>query len=521
MGALFSNTLGTGNTGIGYNALLGNTIGTGNSALGTGALYTNTSGIYNTALGYGASYTNDTGYNNTAIGYQSLYNSSSGNAITAVGVGSLISNTTGASSTAIGYTAGFYNQTGNYNTLLGFMAEYFSNSNNTFIGTKSGYAITTGSNNIMLGYQAGDTLTNGSNNIIIGYDIDATSTIASKQLNIGNLLFGTLLDGTGTTLSSGNIGVGSNTPNAKFSVQADASTDELLRVANSSSQNLFQVSSLGYTGIGACSSPAYRLHVASSDANYLGYFYNSSTATSAGGLYVRSDGDGNLLTLNANGTDVLTVSPSQASFNVPVSFQSAGDVSMAYDLYFTNDTAGYIKYLSPGYITTESPDQNYDLTLSAANDGYVIVDDTFIVTGNTGIGTDTPGAMLSIQSPTATDTPILNIASSTGSTLMFMGANGYLGVGTSAPNNLIEVKDLIVFKDADWKTQLGYQAGLYNLGQYNSFIGYQAGYGSSTASTNAADSNTAVGYQSLYSNSTGLGNTVIGRSALRFNTSGT
>ena len=456
--ALSANTTGSSNTAIGYGAIDSNTTGSYNSVLGTGALQSIKTGSANTALGYFAGFgltdnsfasttligyeagyslttasgtvaigyqagrSNTSGTNNTYLGYKSGYSNQTGNSVTALGYEAGYSNSSGAYNVFIGHNAGYSVTTGGSSTIVGVQAGYFANSsasgntlfgykagygnatrtyhNNTLIGNGAGLSLMTGSNNTLLGYMAGNNLGYGNNNIIIGYNINATSSAANNQLNIGNLLFGTLLDGTDTTLSSGNIGVGTNTPLAKLAVQADASTDELLRVANSSSQNLLQVNSLGYTGIGASTSPAYRLHVASSDANYLGYFYNSSTATSAGGLYVRSDGDGNLLTLNANGTDVLTVSPSQALFNVPVTFASAGDVSLSYDLYFDNDTAAYIKFQGPGYIETESSDQNLNLTLRAANSGKVIADDIFLVTGNFGIGTDTPGAMLSSRVPT-------------------------------------------------------------------------------------------------------------------------
>jgi hypothetical protein len=72
-----------------------------------------------------------------------------------------------------------------------------------------------------LGYNAGYSGTNlitGSNNIIIGNDIAPTSTTMTRGLNIGNLIFGTGLDGSGTTLSTGNVGVGSTTPWRKFGV---------------------------------------------------------------------------------------------------------------------------------------------------------------------------------------------------------------------------------------------------------------------------------------------------------------
>src|SRR3989338_4178803 len=54
----------------------------------------------------------------------------------------------------------------------------------------------------------------------------------------------------------------------------------------------------------------------------------------------------------------------------------------------------------------------------------------------------------------------------------------------------------------------------------HTFLGYQAGYASSTGSTNAADSNIGIGFQSLYSNASGNNNTAIGVSSLRSNSTG-
>jgi hypothetical protein len=61
-------------------------------------------------------------------------------------------------------------------------------------------------------------VTTGSNNISIGNDVAVASATASNQLNIGNLIYGTTLSGTGATISTGNIGIGIKAPAQKLDV---------------------------------------------------------------------------------------------------------------------------------------------------------------------------------------------------------------------------------------------------------------------------------------------------------------
>ncbi len=102
-------------------------------------------------------------------------------------------NTTGSNNTANGYQALYFNTTGGYNTANGYYALRYN---------------TTGTNNTALGRNAGSIITTGSNNIAIGYNSDLVSPTASDQLSIGNWIYGT----------SGNIGIGTSTPTAKFEV---------------------------------------------------------------------------------------------------------------------------------------------------------------------------------------------------------------------------------------------------------------------------------------------------------------
>jgi len=221
--SLYSNTTGTYNTAIGINSLRSNTTGTYNTAIGLQPLYSNTTGYSNIAIGYQPLYSNTTGYSNIAIGLQPLYSNTTGYFNTAIGVNSLYFNTTGYSNIAIGYASLYCNTTGNSNTGIGITSLYSNTTgySNTAIGTGSLRNNTTGNYNTAIGYQAGYNLTSGNQNLIIGYNINFPNATGSYQLVIGNAIFGTNIDGTGTTISSGNIGLFTNSPTAKLDINAN------------------------------------------------------------------------------------------------------------------------------------------------------------------------------------------------------------------------------------------------------------------------------------------------------------
>ena len=159
--------------------------------IGDGAGSNITTGSNNTFVGYHAGIVNTTGYNNTAIGCLSLQKCISGTYNTGVGMYSLYNLTTGSYNVAIGDAAG---------------------------------SATNGTGNIFLGTAAGDNMLSGNNNIIIGDHIDAQNSTANNQLNIGNIIFGNGLDGTMTTVSSGNIGIGKNNPQYRFEILKNTTT---------------------------------------------------------------------------------------------------------------------------------------------------------------------------------------------------------------------------------------------------------------------------------------------------------
>jgi len=200
-----------------------------NTALGFNAGATLASGTAmssnNTLIGTYAGYSFTTGADNVAVGNSALYNDMTGGSNIAIGSGALYGVTSGGGNVGVGRNTGYNSPNSYYNTLIGYYAGYGvldnTNSYNTFIGYKTGYVIQTGSHNILLGYQAGDALTTGAYNIAIGYDVDLPSNTASNQMTIGNLIFGTGINGTGTTVSTGNIGIGATDPTAKLDINSD------------------------------------------------------------------------------------------------------------------------------------------------------------------------------------------------------------------------------------------------------------------------------------------------------------
>ncbi|MFT5831954.1 MAG: hypothetical protein ACI9SY_000332, partial [Candidatus Paceibacteria bacterium] len=208
------------------------------TASGVQSAYQNSGGNVTAQGAYSAS--QNSGINVTASGAFSAYQNTGDN-VTAVGYSSARQNT-GANLTAIGTDASRYRNAPN-STIMGYRAGYgqpstrATTSNNLILGYQSGFSIDTGAdNNILLGYQAADSLTTGANNIIIGYDVEAPSNTADNQLNIGNLIFGTGIDGVGTTLSSGNIGIGDSNPTYKLEV-SDSLSGYVARFINTNGGN--------------------------------------------------------------------------------------------------------------------------------------------------------------------------------------------------------------------------------------------------------------------------------------------
>lgn len=218
---------------LGVNPPLRNTTG-GDIYIGTARVFSEDSSSGLVAIGSGAGGTLGA-TSSVAIGVNALTSTTTGIQSTAVGNSALAFQTTGGNNTAVGVSAGRQNQTGSFNVWIGELTgtgvSGNSNSQNTGIGTQAGSGITIGNSNVLIGFQTGNNITSGGSNVIIGASISAPSATNSNQLVIGNLIFSAGIDGTGTTLSSGNIGIGVVLPGTKLhTVKTDAGTNTVVDV---------------------------------------------------------------------------------------------------------------------------------------------------------------------------------------------------------------------------------------------------------------------------------------------------
>jgi hypothetical protein len=241
-------------------------------------------------IGYEALYTNETADDNIAIGGEALHDNYYGDKNMAIGYRSLEYNSSGHDNIALGYYALNTNLSGDKNIAIG---------SSSLIGA-------TGNNNIGLGHAAGSNISTGGNNIVIGYAIDAPSATVSNQLNIGNLIFGTGVDGTGGTISSGNIGIGRKSPGYRLDVMGDARIE-----SDTGPVKLYVDGTSGNSGFTFQESGAYRGSVGyNADDDYL-FLYEGGNVVVKGGnlgagtttpnyrLQVGNAGDGSSARANA------------------------------------------------------------------------------------------------------------------------------------------------------------------------------------------------------------------------------
>jgi hypothetical protein len=107
----------------------------------------------------------------------------------------------------------------------------------------------------------------------------------------------------------------------------------------------------------------------------------TSWATASGNLVdinigQYADTTGKFFNIGDNGTSLFSVSSNAVTSSLPTAFKAAGDVSAAYDLQFTNQTASYIKSYGPLTIESGESYESNNLELKSYNSGQVFINGT-------------------------------------------------------------------------------------------------------------------------------------------------
>lgn len=352
--SLYFNSSGTENTALGYNSLYGNTSGSYNTALGRSALTSNQTGTYNAALGYYALAINATGTNNTAIGAYAGYQSSGATQFKTV---NNLQNATalGALSQVFASNTLTLGGQGNDNAKVGigtgitsnqFAAEAFRTSSGS-VTTTSGSGAVTGTLTSFTASMVGNTIYIASNNssvapyvgTITGYT-DATHITVSPVVPGANAGTGQsyYINYVGLQVSTtGNVGIGTNSPGNLLSIGA-------LTTASSSSQ--VAVSTGGTTNSGIVIQT-----VASQSSGYFIQAQNSS-----GTLLAGIDYQGNLTvkaatingTLTVNGHIVTGNNSGGAGTTSIAGTANVGSTGSCNLLGGSNDTTGTIQIVPAG-----------------------------------------------------------------------------------------------------------------------------------------------------------------------------
>ena len=222
------------------------------------------------------------------------------------------------------------------------------------------------------------------------------ATTNSQSLSLGgsetgDVVFTTQAGPVMTIKKSGRVGIGTTDPGSFLEISNTETTANAVTVtANSLTSGTGLYLSSTSTGL-------------TTGALMTTDWSPASTTVATGDLFtinIGPNGSANsLFAVKDNGFSVFNVTENFVTSALPVSFASSGDVSVAYDLAFTNPIGSFISSSSPLTVRAGERFGSSNLTLKTYNDGRVYVDSRALVTnGSIGINTVTPYFELHIAS---------------------------------------------------------------------------------------------------------------------------
>ncbi|WP_409480109.1 tail fiber domain-containing protein [Pseudobdellovibrio sp. HCB154] len=445
--SMAANQSGGQNTAFGYATLENSVTSYENAAFGWYALAENTTGQFNTAIGAESMWSNTTGVENTAVGGAALSYNTTGHYNSAVGMIALGRNTSGTHNVGMGIGAGGANQTGNRNVYLGAWAGNGPSNNSNvsstvIIGYDAATNISTGANNnIVIGANAAGNLTTGPNNIVIGNNINTVAATASGTLNIGNLIFGNDIDGTGSTLSTGNIGIGVSNPTAKFQLAAGTTSKAPLKFTSGTLLTSPQSGTMEYDGVNFYVTDGSNQRRTIATGSSTGSIDNASTINSTSNI-----------TLTPTGSVIVSSTTASTSSNNGALVVQGG-VGIGGNLNVAGTISGSAQVKATGYRANQGVPNAAD----SSTNGY-----SFGIDGDTGLFSPGSGGANGIVSIFSNDVEAMRVTATA------------VGIGTSAPTQLLEVR-----KD---------QAGLPTIAKVvnsNTTAGTQARFDLATGTANS------------------------------------
>ena len=238
---------------------------------------------------------------------------------------------------------------------------------------------------------------------------DISSTSGSSILRVTN---------------TGYLGLGTSSPIANLTVQGvSGQSNALLTVASSSGSQLLTVLSNGNVGIGT-STPAQILSVVG-NMRLTGALFDGSNASGTLGMVLQS-----------NGTSTQWVATS--TLGITSGSGVTGGVN-GYAARFTSATALATSTLMDNGsvlgINATSSSYTFNLQAGSGVNPFNIASSTgtslltVLANGNVGVGTTTPLAVLTLQGSTSSNSSLLTVASSSGQTLFNIAASGNVDIG--------------------------------------------------------------------------------------------
>ncbi len=348
---------------------------------------------------------------------------------TGIGNSALTALTTGPQNTAVGAFAGMQINTGQGNVAVGSSALLGATSGgvNVAIGRGALAAVNTGSGNIGIGDAAGNTINIGDRNLAIGFGADLPLINGSFQMSIQNAIYGVNNSAVDLQISTGNIGIYVQTPTARLHIIGG-----IAAVGGAS----FKINSgvvLTTPEPGAIENDGTHLYYTTNAGARLQL--DSSSAAAAGvtgnvqfnnaGVMAASP---NFQWDNTAARLVISSAPVAALSVLEVIANAGGSFT---DIKLTNTNGGAIAYTlnrtggTASNWTMYAPGGSTDLRFNTGGDKV-----TFLANGNVGIGTTAPNNNLEVADAVAGTSGRLLVSDGNGATRM-----GLLIVSPSSTQN--------------------------------------------------------------------------------------